>query len=449
MTSTIACDRSPGTRSHAKLLRSVLAQQTSGFIKSLNTCWTDADEPSLAIATATIGGTGQVFNGQQGRCAVKLGSRLHGSGVGVSIEDAVTPALAEAMERYATANFYEEQSIWSTAYSLNERMLDLATVPQCSETERANPHCSLCLPSKSETIRWVKGLSLHDCEPTLVPTIMVYSNAGWRVPQERFWLPISTGCAAHRSYEEAVIKAICEVVERDAISLVWLQQLALPRIVVESPGPVAAPFWDAYQRSSADIEYHFFDATTDVGLPTIYGVQVSQHHRFARTTVACATALSFDEAIAKVLKDFAAIKPAFVSARSLPIDTFAFTNLLDGASYTARPENAHAFEFLLRSRVSVPLSQLSAAEPKLRTLSDVLCRLVSLGMQAIAVDLTPDEAFRVGLRVVRVLIPELHPFSIHRAVQYRAHPRLYTAPASMGYTVHTEKELNWWPQPFA
>lgn len=402
----------------------------------------------MAVVSATIG------RGRLNRIASVAISQetlfLHGSGVGETADEAIVPAFAEAMERYATSIVYEEQSIWRPANDLDSRALDLDAIPQCSADELAGPWCSLVRPSKSQPIRWVQGISLDDGDPIYVPAVMVYSHIGWRGAQERFWLPISTGCAAHESYEKATLHGICEVVERDAISIVWLQQLALPRIVVDRTGPLATPYWNLYQQASADVDYHFFNATTDVGLPTIYGIQVSRFHPYARTTVACSTGLTFDQALAKVIRDLTSFKRAFVAKRELPADIGAFTGVLDGASYMAQPMHEHVFKFLLNSDRQVSLSELSVTEnAPLRTLSDVLARLISLGMKPLAVDLTTDESVRAGLRVVRVLIPELQPLSLHTAVQYLAHPRVYEAPTRMGYSARDEANLNRWPQPFA
>jgi ribosomal protein S12 methylthiotransferase accessory factor len=69
-------------------------------------------------------------------------------------------------------------------------------------------------------------------------------------------------------------------------------------------------------------------------------------------------------------------------------------------------------------------------------------------MPVYAVDLSTDEAIRAGFRVVRVLIPSLQPLSFHYRARYLGHPRLYDAPAKMGYAVRAEGELNPWPQAF-
>jgi ribosomal protein S12 methylthiotransferase accessory factor len=65
-------------------------------------------------------------------------------------------------------------------------------------------------------------------------------------PSEMFYYPISTGCASHVSLERALLGAILEVVERDAISIIWLQKLVLPRIEVDDlPSPLDR-YWQLY-----------------------------------------------------------------------------------------------------------------------------------------------------------------------------------------------------------
>src|SRR6185437_12395739 len=97
-----------------------------------------------------------------------------------------------------------------------------------------HPRCPLKKARKDAPLRWVQGLSLADGQPIWLPAVMVYMHIPYRSESECFWFPISTGCAAHRSYEEALLGAICEVIERDALSLIWLQRLALPRLELDS-----------------------------------------------------------------------------------------------------------------------------------------------------------------------------------------------------------------------
>ena len=70
-------------------------------------------------------------------------------------------------------------------------------------------------------------------------------------------------------------------------------------------------------------------------------------------------------------------------------------------------------------------------------------------MPAVVVDRTSGDLAEAGLTCVSVVIPDLQPMSLRPLAQFKAHPRLYDAPARMGYPVRPEDELNPWPQPFA
>jgi ribosomal protein S12 methylthiotransferase accessory factor len=297
----------------------------------------------------------------------------------------------------------------------------------------------------------VRGISLLDNRLVYLPAIMVYLYTGIATPAERICIPISTGCAAHTSLERALLSAICEVVERDAISLTWLQKLPLPRVDIDCIPPQLASYWDIYERSCNDVEYVFFDGTSEIGIPTIYALSVAPANRKVTTLVACSAALNAPEALAKVIRDLFQIRVAFREPRPFPASWDDFTDFFHGAAYMARAENHGAFDFLLGQNHRRPLSEISPVgnEDAAESLAAVLSLLRRCGMDVYAVDLSTDEAVRGGVWVVRVIIPALQPFGFNYLARYLGHSRLYEAPERMGYPVHNEEHLNHWPQPFA
>ncbi len=202
-------------------------------------------------------------------------------------------------------------------------------------------------------------------------------------------------------------------------------------------------------RRADNTRYHFFDATTDVGLPTVYGIRSAEFNRNARTIVACATGTSYTGAIEKVFRDLVALSRALSRDRPRSDDVANFSQIFDGAAYMGRPEHQDAFQFLLGSSSSVTLRELEIRHNPIKSLRPLISKLSAMGTPVIAVDLYTQLALQNGLRVVKVLIPSLQPLSFAARAQYKAHPRLYSAPAQMGYQVRCESQLNEWPQPFA
>lgn len=373
--------------------------------------------------------------------------RSHGSGM--SIAEAATPAIAEALERYCASLYRTENLLTARAADLGGECIDLDSIPTVSEREMAHPNCPIKKASKREAIRWVRGVSLTEMRPIFIPAIMVYSGLSLLLPGEHFWLPISTGCAAHHDRDYAIRAGIFEVAERDAISLLWHQQLPLPQIEIDYADKNLAAHLEFYQRASAYVEMRFFDATTDVGVPTVFGVRLASESTSAHTVVSCAAAPSFSEAIAKAMRDLVSVSPAFERPCEVPSSLNEFKHMMHGATYMARRENAPAFDFLLQQNDTVRLSEIDMVGSGSWSLRETLASFQSKGISIYAVDLTTDEARRVGMKVLRVVIPALQPLSFCYTAQYKGHPRLYEAPSQMGYTVHDEQNLNKWPQPFA
>jgi ribosomal protein S12 methylthiotransferase accessory factor len=54
-----------------------------------------------------------------------------------------------------------------------------------------------------------------------------------------------------------------------------------------------------------------------------------------------------------------------------------------------------------------------------------------------------------GFRAVKVVAPQLLPLATDHNCRFLDTPRLYEAPARMGYAPRRPDQLNPWPQPFA
>ncbi len=103
------------------------------------------------------------------------------------------------------------------------------------------------------------------------------------------------------------------------------------------------------------------------------------------------------------------------------------------------PGKREAFGFLLRrprpTRRPADLPTAPGGSPA-EQLTRLVERLAAVDAEAIAVELTTDEARAYGYRSVRVVVPELMPPSFVYRNRYPDHLRLYRAPAAMGPASH-------------
>ena len=410
----------------------------------------EATTPDFHMAAATLGDMQALFPGiSMTDESGKKGPPIGGAGADADPELAWIRAVMESAERYASMTHFDDENIIASANELGAQAMELDSVPRCSEREYADPKCPFKRIDKSQPIRWVRGYSLTDQCPRLVPLVMTHLGVKPFVG-EQFWNMISTGVAAHFDLETALASAICESIERDAIAMTWLARLPLPRIQFTAPVPsILAP--NLGRLNQGLVQQYFFDATTDMGVPTIYTVQVMEGHPHLAQYVNCATDFSAAAACAKTIREAVPARQVFEDGYAFPADFHDFAELHDGAAYMGKPEMGHAFEFLLKSPNMKKLAEAEMASPldKHQRLAFLIQRLREKKMDAIAVDLTTDELRELGIWVVRVVIPGLMPMSTHYRGLFLGHQRLYDYPASAGYGRLTEADINPFPQPFA
>ena len=372
------------------------------------------------------------------------------AGYGIALDDASQArliAIAEAAERYSAGDF-QLPAVWASYLELTGSALDPRRIPRCSARELAVPGCPLRAPDPAARIRWVAGTNLATGEPTWVPAVMAYYGLRDAEPAERFWYQISTGYAVHSDPAEALVRGICEVIERDAIAVSWLQRLSLPTVAPSRLTGRAQRLVNWGRRHFIDT--HLFDATTDIGVPAVICLQITAHDRRCSQAMSCATGRSIAAAAEKALLEGCRGRAAEPQDYDLPTSFADFTSLADGARYMAMPDRTPAFAFLVDGagdRVA-PERDVMPDHPG-DFLALLLGILASRHMQVLAVDRTTRELAAVGLTAVNVVIPELQPMSLLPLAQYRAHPRLYSSPALMGYPSLTEEELNPCPVPYA
>lgn len=419
-----------------------------GAVGSVWAARTDGNLPNDYAMYGAVGGNLSVL-----ARSCQNGSYVGMNGTGRAYRDperARAVAIAEALERYAHVTVDETVLTSASAAELGGAAMDLDLVPRCSERELRRPGCPLARPDKRQPIRWRPGIELHTGSDVFVPAVM--ASLGIRtLPAERFWLPISTGAAAHTSFAAAIVNGICELIERDALAVVWLQRLPLPRL---DPACVPEPARELVEWCRLHgVDIHLFDATTDVGVPTVYCLQTTRDPAIETLAqvVGCATDFDAPAAAMKAVLEATGIRIGMAAAPDPPRRYRDYSSVSDGALAMGRRCRRGAFGFLLDRpedrRFSCPASLPLGSDAE--RLAFLLGRLGELGMTAYAVDITRRELELGGMVAVQTIIPQLQPMSLRPLAQYRGHRRLYEAPAQMGMRVLPESRLNPYPQPMA
>ncbi|GII62069.1 hypothetical protein Skr01_21540 [Sphaerisporangium krabiense] len=428
-----------------------------GLVSTLSWLPVTEGESSFPIFSGSLGNPGAVLAAHRDWEHDPSSGNFDGAGGALDPEIAAHLAVAESLERYSSCAWHPDATIWATAEELGEDCIPPDGWPSLSRREYADPRCGLVPPDPRIPLRWVEAYSLTRGRKVYVPASQVYLKYPPESAAERHVHPISTGCAAHSEPIAAVVNGLLEVVERDSISLTWLQRLRLPRL--EFDLGELAPEHRAFAERAANHNTRavMFDATTDLGIPVIYGLVLADHDPVIAQTVVATCDVDPGRAIAKWYREAASLR---IALRALagdernpnvaPEDTLSVTG---GALLAGSPDKRHLFDFLLEG--DRPVHRLAdlptppAGAGDRQVLAWLLERLHAAGCEVVVADITTDEARQVGAHVVRVMVPQAMPLSFMHRARYLGHPRLYEAPAAMGHPVHAEADVNPHPQPFA
>jgi ribosomal protein S12 methylthiotransferase accessory factor len=410
-------------------------------------------DPDFAIRVSNIGNPSKVLRSLRDWTNNGDLGNMHGVGSALTSERARLISIAEALERYSVCSWHDDEILDAAEEDLTEEFASPTRWPRCSVREFARDDCGLVPYDPAIPIRWVRAWSLTRQRPVLVPAIAVYLHMAPQSRSERFTRGITTGAAVHSDIRSAVLGGLLEVVERDALSLAWLQRLRLPRLSVDPE--LLEPLMRSYHATGTarHLEVRLFDATTDFGIPVVYAVQLSSNEDQLAQIVGATCDVDPQRAVGKVYRELAAVRVALrecVGDQPVRRPDDGVVSVTGSAAYNASIERRPAFRHLLEGERDV---RSLAEMPNLSIEADPLATAVSLlaarGAEVLVVDITTDEARQVGMRAVKVLVPEAIPLSFIHSERYLGTPRLYTAPTAMGHKSHAEQMLNPEPQPAA
>jgi ribosomal protein S12 methylthiotransferase accessory factor len=360
-----------------------------------------------------------------------------GSGKGLTRTAAMIGAVGEALERYSASRY---------------RAVDLVRKPMAElDGEAFNP-ADLCLytPAQYQTqdfpfhpyaadqpIHWVRGSWVDSGAPVWLPALPTYLNFQ-PAESERYCQVTTSGLAAGSSYEDALVRAICELAERDAFMLTWLARCPARRIHLD--GGFSAELVEVLRQLEvlgAKVRLYLLDA----GLPvsTVMAVGFGDGVQWPGATVALGAHWDPRIAVRKAVLEQGHVGPyirrlMLSGAHPVPANPELVRTLIDHALYYTSPARQLEFEFLEDGLAPVHWSDLVA--PPAQAASELAERFLASGVRLAAANLTSPDVSEGPFRVVRVL--GTHAQQIHFGFQFARldSPRLRTLTDSPNLAPH-------------
>ena len=183
---------------------------------------------------------------------VDEGERI-GAGKGLTDADAIASAIGEATERYCAYQWDEARTWvapWADVSDAAVRPTDLVLY---SAEQYARPQWPYTPWNETTRTSWIDGVALPSGRPLAVPASLAYLVNPPPRPEDHFTSPTSNGLAAGETPDHARLGALCEVMERDAFLITWMNRLPATELDLVAVDDVAANVVRRYRRGSVTV----------------------------------------------------------------------------------------------------------------------------------------------------------------------------------------------------
>lgn len=343
---------------------------------------------------------------------------LIGSGKGMTKVDALIGATGEAIERYSASRFRKSDLHLAPASAMAEDYVDPRRLCLYSDEQYAEAQFPFARFDTERPIHWARGWWFGSGEPVWVPALPTYFNFE-ACTHEYFCQVSSNGLAAGADVEDAAMRALFELMERDAFMLTWLCQLPARRILIDdSVEPGVREVIAQLNRRGAEVELYLLDGT-DVDIPAVMCLALGDGTTMPAVSVALSCHLDPRVAVRKAVLEQGHVGPYLtrkLTEHPVPQTPADVKTLEDHAAYYFTPERLPAFDFIRRSeRPPIAARDLEVVDEV--SIAACAARLEKAGVRVAVVDVTSPDLRQSPFRVARAVGLDVQP--IHFGERFR------------------------------
>jgi ribosomal protein S12 methylthiotransferase accessory factor len=358
---------------------------------------------------------------------------------------ATIKCLCEALERYCNFTFSDKFIECKDSY---KRLKNLAIEPE------KIVGLSKIQANNASMLNWSMGVDLISSKKILIPTQLIYLSYVRPKWEQMIYPAISTGVAGGSKISGALVRAICEIIERDAFMIVYLNKIQPKRVDVKKiNNKRIKKFLALFRRYN--MELYSFDITTDMRIPTYLSVVIDRSGlgKAVSTGLKCSFN-AIDALIGSIEESFNTRTWLRTEYEDHP-EQIRERDLLNKSDIKSRgflwfPKSAiKNLDFLFESKLPMkPISRRSKSLTSGEQLRQLIQILKDKKYDVVYKDISLPKLGEVDYHVVKVLIPQMQPFYLDERYKLLGGERLYSVPRYFGYTTKKEAELNDFPHPF-
>ena len=326
-------------------------------------------------------------------------------GKGLDAQSAQVSAMMEAVERVS-------------AEQVNRPIVRTSYRSLSNEVENAVDPRALDLPDDStytddRPISWIEGWDLANQQPVWLPVDLVITP-----PQDGVLRDVDTnGLAAGNSLLEAIVHGLCEVIERDALSLLLFRSMfadtddptcEVRRIALDSL-PAEGQEW-AGRISVGGLRLETEVLDSDIGVPVFRSVIIDHGYpsadgEYTRRFVGLGASPNAPVAAVRSITEAVQSRIAIIQGARDSYNTVS-------APWRRSAAGLHRRDVESRTRVPLQTVPTFVSEDLLDDLRYLIDRLTEAGFHRIfVIDLSRSD---FGFSVVRIRVPGLAAFAVNR-----------------------------------
>jgi ribosomal protein S12 methylthiotransferase accessory factor len=348
-----------------------------------------------------------------------------GSGKGLTKVDALIGAAGEAIERYSASRYRKSDLRLTPTTEMDAEFVDPRRLALYSQEQYAEADFPYKPFDETHPIHWTKGWWFGTSEPVWVPALPTYFN--FEVCQHELFCQVSSnGLAAGANVEDAALRALFELIERDAFMLTWLCQLPARRIEIdESVDAGVREVVRQLGERGADLECYLLDGT-DLDIPAVMCLALGDGNRWPAVSVALACHLDPRIALRKAILEQGHVGPyltRITPTQKVPETAADVHTLEDHAAFYFSPDRLAAFDFIRRGdRAPVAARDLPACDDV--SVAACAARLDKAGVRVAIVDVTSPDLRQSPFRVARAIGLDVQPIHFGERFRRLVNPRL-------------------------
>jgi len=371
------------------------------------------------------------------------GTVRKGFGYGCSDKEseAFTSAIAEAIEHYCILFEREELFIKDSYRNLKNIAINPVRFFPFSKEQLNKSSFKKFKLNEDTIINWLEGYSLTNKKKVLVPASLVYANYNASLRKEpTIQLGISTGAACGSSLGFAQYRGICEIIERDAYMISFLNKI--PKKVIDIDNN---QYLSAFKRriERYNLEVYVLNTQLDLSLTTTTCIILD---RTGSGPAVCAglggsldTKKAIQASVLEAVRRHISSRDRFFRSKPLPMprkNSFDWFSLQKQILWSAPHMLLRTEEFINNGTIQYEkLDDGKSGFSYERKVKYLIDELASKNCEVICVDVTLPEVEEQGLKVIKILIPELVPLWKDERYPYMGIDRLYNVPRAMGYEI--------------